>query len=195
MLVRPMTETRIIATINAKNGYDGLQAALKARSDEKGLTRSKLDELSGMAEGWSGKVLGAAQIHQFGMAGIAAMCFALGLCFELREDPEQEELMRPHWERGETRQARPNRLPRLGKTAINRFLPEVAREMGRRGGSRPMPAHALKHASKRASKGGKARKRNMTRLQRQQAARKAAVARWAKRNAHRDILIVTGDQE
>lgn len=190
-----MTEPRIIATIDARNGYDGLVAALKARSDEKGLTRLKLDELSGMAEGWSGKVLGAAQIHQFGMAGIAAMCFALGLCIDLREDPEQEALMRPHWERGETRQARPNRLPRLGKTAINRFLPDVAREMGRRGGSRPMPSKSLRHASRAGSKGGKARKRNMTRLQRQEAARKAAVARWAKRNAHRDILLVTGDKQ
>lgn len=188
-----MTEPRIIATIDARNGYDGLQAALKDRAADKKITRSKLDELSGMTDGWSGKVLGAAQIHQLGMYGFLSMCAALGLKVVIMTDPIQESVMAPHWEAGDTAQARPNnRLARLGKATISRFLPDVAREMGRRGGSRPMPAHALKHASKRASKGGKARKRNMTRLQRQEAARKAAVARWAKRNAHRDILIVTG---
>jgi hypothetical protein len=187
-----MTEPRIIATIDARSGYDGLIVAVRARVAETGLNSRMIDELSGLTAGYTGKLLGGARIELFGMASLLAISATLGLAFDVKIDPEQEALMRPHWEPGKLMQRRPNRLARLSEATIRRVLPSVASEMGRRGGKSVCNPSA-KHAAR--SKGGKARKRNMTKLQRQQSARKAAVARWAKRNAHRDILIVTGEQK
>lgn len=187
-----MTEPRILATIDARNGYDGLIIAVRARVAEVGLNSRALDELSGLTPGYSGKLLGAARTHSFGMDGLLAMFATLGLKMSIEIDPEQEAVMRPHWEPGQALQRRPNRLARLGETTIRRVLPAVAREMGRRGGRN---ASLLSGQQASRSKGGKARARKMTKLQRRESARKAAVARWAKRNAHRDILIVTGGTE
>jgi hypothetical protein len=127
-----MTEPRVIATIDARNGYDGLIVAMRARVAETGLNSRMIDVLSGLTPGYTGKLLGAAQIEQFGMASLLAISATLGLCFDVKVDPEQEALMRPHWEPGQYMQRRNQRLVRLGKTAINRVLPEVMRELGKR---------------------------------------------------------------
>jgi hypothetical protein len=123
---------RIIATIDARNGYDGLQAAVRARVAETGLNSRMIDELSGLTPGYTGKLLGAAQINQFGVTALLAIMATLGLRFDVAVDPLQEALMRPHWECGDGAQRRNQRLARLGKMTINRVLPEVMRELGKR---------------------------------------------------------------
>jgi hypothetical protein len=123
---------QVIATIDARGGYDALQAALRVRVAETGLNSRMIDELSGLTPGYTGKLLGAAQIEQFGMASLLAISATLGLCFDVKIDDIQSEIMRQFWEPGQHMQRRNQRLVRLGKTTINRVLPEVMRELGKR---------------------------------------------------------------
>jgi hypothetical protein len=124
---------QIIATIDARTGYDGLIVAVRARVAETGLNSRMIDELSGLTPGYTGKLLGAAQIEQFGLTGLLAIAATLGLAFDVKIDPEQEALMRPHWEPGQHMQRRTLRKARLGRIAIKRILLEAAREMQKRG--------------------------------------------------------------
>jgi hypothetical protein len=84
--------------------------------------------------GYTGKLLGAAQINQFGVTALLAISATLGLCFDVRIDPEQEALMRPHWEPGQHMQRRTCRQARIGKVTMARAFPVVAKEIAKRGG-------------------------------------------------------------
>jgi hypothetical protein len=179
---------QIIATIDAKTGYDGLIVALRARVAEIGLNQRLIDELSGLTPGLTGKLLGAACPTKFGFSSLLPILATLGLRFGVMVDPQQEALMRPHWEPGQAMQRRPFREAPLGESSITRLTPRIAAEMGRKGRKRQSEASARLAASK----GGKAR-RKWPKKMRQESARKAALARWAKRNTRRDILILTGE--
>lgn len=154
---------RIIATIDARTGYDGLIVAVRARVAETGLNSRMIDELSGLTAGYTGKLLGAAQIEQFGLTGLLAIAATLGLAFDVKIDPEQEALMRPHWEPGEHMQRRALRKARLGRTTIKRVLPDAAREMQSRAADvrnhRLTPAQRSAIARKAGKASGRARLR------------------------------------
>ena len=172
------------------NDYDAMVAQLRSWVDARGISSALLDELSGLSKGHSGKLLGDAQVKQFGLFSLFAIMATLGIRCRFEEDPAMAEQMRPHWEHCNVKQRRIGNVARpVGKTTLNRMTPIVAREMGRKGGK------ACSGSARRAAaiKGGKASKRGLTKRQRADIARKAAVARWAKRNAHRDILVVTGE--
>jgi hypothetical protein len=68
--------------------YDGQWAAIRARVDAMGITRHELDHLSGMQEGYSGKVLGPAQIKKFGKYSLGATLGGIGCKLLLVEDPD-----------------------------------------------------------------------------------------------------------
>jgi hypothetical protein len=154
---------RIIATIDARNGYDGLIVAVRARVAETGLNSRMIDELSGLTPGYTGKLLGAAQIEQFGLTGLLAIAATLGLAFDVKIDPVQEALMRPHWQPGQHMQRRTNRQARIGKMTMERMLPEITKELGKRGGnacsSRLTPAQRHARARKAGKASGRARLR------------------------------------
>jgi hypothetical protein len=154
---------QIIATIDARNGYDGLIVALRARVAEIGLNQRLIDELSGLTPGLTGKLLGAACPTKFGFSSLLPIMATLGLRFGVMVDPEQEALMKPHWEPGQAMQRRPKRLARLGETTIKRMFPIVASEMGKRGGKarmRKMTPEQLRRHQQRAGKAsGRARLR------------------------------------
>jgi hypothetical protein len=166
---------QVIATIDARGGYDALQAALRVRVAEIGLNSRMIDQLSGLAPGYTGKLLGAAQIEQFGMASLLAIMATLGLKFDVAVDRPQEALMRPHWIPGQAMQRRIGRAAPLGARRIEHLTPVIAAEMGRKGRKRQSEASARLASSK----GGKAR-RKWPKKMRQEAASKAAKARWSR---------------
>ncbi len=87
------------------------------------------------------------------------MFAALGLRCVVTVDPEQEDVMRPHWEPGQAMQRRNKRLARLGKTAIARALPEVMRELAKRQSDKMTPAQRRAQARKAGKASGRARLR------------------------------------
>jgi hypothetical protein len=127
-----MGAPQIIATIDATSGYDGAINAIRARIAETGMNYARIDELSGLTEGHTGKLVGDAQIYRITLQTLLAIMATLGLRFDVAVDAPQEALMRPHWQPGQAMQRRNKRLARLGKTTINRVLPEVMRELGKR---------------------------------------------------------------
>jgi hypothetical protein len=143
---------RILGSIDARNGYDGLIVALRARVAEIGLNSRMIDELSGLTPGYTGKLLGAAQIGQFGVTALLAVMATLGSRFDVAIDPPQEDLMRPHWEPGQRSQRRIGRRAPLGTASIQRLTPVIAAEMGRKGGK----------ANSQQALAGKARMAKMT---------------------------------
>jgi hypothetical protein len=185
---------RIIATIDARNGYDGLRVGLREYWEGIGSTHARLDEIAGVPAGYSGKVMGDAFPKQMGVESLLAILAAMGIKIELVIDYEQRALVSPYWDVGQVMKRRPFRKAKLGEATLARLVPRIAAEMGRKGGSRPMPSEALRYAIRAGSKGGKARKRKMTRLQRKEAARKAAVARWAKSKLRATLMEAAGNK-
>lgn len=78
-----MTEPRRIAIVS---DYDGLIDALRKRIGELGLTNQTIDEITGLQPGYSGKLLGDAQIKKLGPLSFGTMLQALGLALVVVED-------------------------------------------------------------------------------------------------------------
>jgi hypothetical protein len=154
---------QIIATIDARSGYDGLIVALRARVAEIGLNQRLIDELSGLTPGLTGKLLGAACPTKFGFSSLLPIMATLGLRFGVMVDPEQEALMKPHWEPGQAMQRRTQRRARLGKITMERVIPDVVRELGKRGAlalnGKLTPAQRSANARKAGRASGRARLR------------------------------------
>jgi hypothetical protein len=68
--------------------YDGLWNAVRARVDAMGITRHELDHLSGLPDGYSGKLLGGAQVRRFGKDSLGETLGAIGCKLVLIEDPD-----------------------------------------------------------------------------------------------------------
>jgi len=68
--------------------YDDLQAAVRARSTELGMTRADLDARAGLADGHAGKLLGRRQVKRFGNITLGLVLGALGSALVLVEDNE-----------------------------------------------------------------------------------------------------------
>lgn len=151
-----MTEPRIIATIDARNGYDGAIVAVRARMAETGTTCAKIDELAGVPAGYTAKLVGDARPKQFSLDSWLAILAALALANDLRPDPQQEALMRPHWEPGQDLLRRTLRKAPVGRVTIRRMLPVIAKEMQKRGSA--VRSHNLSPSQRSAiaRKAGKA---------------------------------------
>lgn len=77
---------RVLATFT---DYAGLHRATRARVDELGFSRETLDYLSGNQPGYSGKLLGGAQVKKFGPQSLGNVLGAAGTYLALVEDPAQ----------------------------------------------------------------------------------------------------------
>ena len=74
---------RQIATVH---DYDGLIAAIRARSDELQITRETLDDASGLHGGYCGKLLSPIPIKTLGHVSLGPILGALGLALIVVED-------------------------------------------------------------------------------------------------------------
>jgi hypothetical protein len=68
--------------------YDGLWAAVRGRYDAMGITRMGADTLSNLPDGYTGKLLGAAQVRKIGLHSLERVLEGTGCFLVLVEDPE-----------------------------------------------------------------------------------------------------------
>lgn len=87
-MIEPLAEIRT---------YDDLHRALRERADEINIPRTAIDELTGLADGYAGKVLGQGKTKKLGALSFSAMLEVLGLKLLLVEDPELVERMQHRW--------------------------------------------------------------------------------------------------
>lgn len=146
---------------------NALVELLRARKNELNIADKELDEIAGLAAGYTGKLLGPARVKQFGSMSLFAMVGALGLTLSLHVDEEA------------TRRV----LARVQKRERNRpYVPMASRGLYSQG---PLGRDVIRrvfksHIRQYAKKGGIERAKSLSPIQRIRAARKAARARWAK---------------
>jgi hypothetical protein len=70
--------------------YEDLQAALRERSAELGMTRIALDAKAGLADGHASKLLAPAQPKRFGWTSLPLVLQALGVRLALLNDDESK---------------------------------------------------------------------------------------------------------
>jgi hypothetical protein len=143
--------------------YDGLVAQLKSWVEMRGISYETLDALSNLAKGHSGKLLGDAQVRHLSSFSLLAMMATLGIRCRFEEDPDAVAQMTPHWEPCDVAQRRTQRRAPIGKKTMERVIPDVARELGRRGAAalngRLTPAQRRASARKAGLASGRARLR------------------------------------
>jgi hypothetical protein len=77
--------------------YRAIQAQLRARADEVGVSREALAELAGLPSGYPATLLAPHGAKRLGPISWDVMLPALGLAVVIVEDPAAVERMRPRW--------------------------------------------------------------------------------------------------
>jgi hypothetical protein len=88
----PRKRRRVIADIAC---YDDLVEAMRLRKERLGITLETLDAVSGVQSGYSGKLLGPAQVKTMGIATAVFVLGAMGLRLTVIEDPALLDRVRP----------------------------------------------------------------------------------------------------
>lgn len=164
-----MTEPRTIATVTARNGYDGLNVAFRARAEELNITRDDIDVLGSLTRGHGSKLLAPYPIKAIGRTTLGPILHALKLKLLVVVDDAivwQEEPRGRRIKRGamlHTLEHRPGNMQE-SRTLQAKFVRELLRKHGRR---------ALRLA--RA-----ARNIKLSPAQRRKIAKHAAKMRWHK---------------
>jgi hypothetical protein len=98
-------QMRVIAEVC---DYPALIAALRGRVAEHQICLSRLDELTGMSDRYSSKVLtpGGYGQRTLGLHSLGPVLQALGVKLILADDPETRARMEPRWPRANTSQQR-----------------------------------------------------------------------------------------
>jgi hypothetical protein len=141
---------------------DDVIAAVRARMQYIGASFSLVEQIADppMAEGALAKYLAPLQVKQLTLASLMRICEPLGVRGMLFIDPALAAKAAPSWEKRNGAKVHPNRQAKLGQATLRRVLPEVAAELGRRGGLK---------------------RRNLPAAERVRLARLAAQARWKSR--------------
>jgi hypothetical protein len=132
------------------NSYAGMLDAIRARVTELQINGERFDEYAGLPKGYLSKLIGQKPVRKIGMQSFQPVCAGLGLRCLFVVDEEAERRLR-------------KRLPPRNQSYV-RSTPSIVltvrwfRSIGR--------------------KGAQARIDNSTKKQRQEWARKAAIARW-----------------
>jgi hypothetical protein len=71
------------------NDYAGLHAALQKRANDLGVSRETLDDLAGLQQGYTSKVLGVRSMRVLGKLSLGCVLQALGLELVVRVDEKQ----------------------------------------------------------------------------------------------------------
>ena len=161
---------------------------IKARMRACGLTCQRMDELCNFGSGYTGKVLGGAQTKGVGMVGFMAIAETLGIKAVFVVNEALTEQMREHWAAPVNDRIRASKRARIGEKMLERVLPAVASEMGRRGQRKVFCSLSAERAEYLRRKGGLATAARPSE-QRSNTARIAACARAQKRKAARGALL------
>lgn len=132
------------------DSYAGMLEAIRARVNELQVNGERLDEYVGLPRGYYSKVAGAKPIRGLGMTSFAPILNGLGLKCQFVEDQEATERLK-------------SRVPPR-KSSFVRGAPSIVL--------------TVRYFKRIGRKGAQARVDNSTKEQRQEWARKAAIARW-----------------
>lgn len=83
-----MGQARIIGEVSGQQGYDGLHALFRARSEALAIVRNDLDALSGLADGYVAKLLSPVQMKSIGRLSLGPLMSALAVKLVMVEDVE-----------------------------------------------------------------------------------------------------------
>jgi len=132
------------------SSYEQMLAALRARINELQISGERFDEYSGLPRGYLSKLTGANPIRRLGMTSFAPVLAGLGLRLLVIEDEQATLRLK-------------NRLPPRNQSYV-RGAPSIVL--------------TVRYFKRIGRKGAQARVDNSTKEQRQEWARKAAIARW-----------------
>jgi hypothetical protein len=113
---------------------DDAVAALRQRLADIDLAYAAAEDLAAMPEGSVGKLIAPAQVRGLTVSALLRLGGACGLTLLIVADEKLTRKMQPRWQTRDRSRAHSRRPPKIGKVQLRRFLPEVAAEMGRRGG-------------------------------------------------------------
>jgi hypothetical protein len=131
--------------------YQSLQDGLRARAADMGISRRVLDEISGLGDGYSAKLLCGRPTRIFGIVSLGLILQSLGVKIILVEDPEAtaRTITRMGGDRRRESQAvegarhwrnAPDRTAMLGaEHRLAQSAQEMARELGRKVRARAIP--------------------------------------------------------
>jgi hypothetical protein len=169
-----MTEPRQLAVIR---GLDDVLAAFRAQAAAKELSRTTLDILAGFTPGLSAKYLAEPQIRTYSLASAIAQAASIGLAFTLIE--HEQSMQQPVFKRARKRQTNAVRANGVASMFNRKAARRIIGHFGRIGGiKRAEQTEGESTLAKIAVKGGKARKRSLSRKRRREIAFEAAVIRW-----------------
>jgi hypothetical protein len=139
--------------------YDGLIQAIRAQKEKLGLSDAMVDHLSGLQQGYTGKLLGPAQVKNLGPVSLGVMLQVLCLRLIVVEDAEALKKIQGRFEQKTAPQARfSNHAQPLGMRSLERIKPAIFSMLGK--------------------KSGKVRLIKISPAQRRKFARHAATIRW-----------------
>lgn len=156
--------------------YGALQRALRQRAADLGLTRAGLDEaMVTLPDGYASKLLSPMPSRRLGLMSVFPMLAGLGLDLLLVNSPEK----RARW--SDKAAAARKRAP--GKT-MRKPLPHALSEMPeRRGLERQVLRETMRKLGKKGGrKSAQTRKAVMSPAKRRRLAKRAAQARWSRRD-------------
>ena len=116
-----MSEAFSDQIIGEATDYQSLIDVLRARAEELQITRLEIDELAGLAPGYSGKTLGPAQKRHLDRYSTWRTLEALGLKMLLVDDPEKRAMAEAHIGR---------KWPTAGRPWTERQFAERAERLG-----------------------------------------------------------------
>jgi hypothetical protein len=137
---------------------DAFHAAMRRRVSELNISHLRLDEIAGLPAGYSGKLLGPAQVKNFGPMSFIVMPKSLGLCLALVEDPAALARVSGRYVSPRRRSAHyGNRARALGKRILERVRPEIIREFCKRAGKLAQECRTPEQRSRLGRKAARAR--------------------------------------
>jgi hypothetical protein len=149
----------VLATVR---GYDDLVEAFRTIKDLLGLSNRTCDELAGLVDGHTDKLLGPSGSKNLSRMTVSRFCTIFAVKLEMKIDMEQVSKMEGRWEarHASNVRAEPNRV---SKKILERAKPHIIKDM--------------------AKLGGKASGAKRTGSQGTEIMRKVAKARWRKQRA------------
>lgn len=144
------------AGVELAPNYEALMAIIRARKAELGMTDAALESLSGLPQGYVGKLLGPQRQKHFGRFSFFLVINALGLALQMRmvliEDAKALAENAPHWTKRKAPPAKP-----LSRSVVIADFHGFMRRLGRRGGKARTAALSPEQRQRIAQLGGRAR--------------------------------------
>lgn len=178
--------TEPIAVIRS---YDDLVAALRAAKAKHGLSNKWCDDIGGLTDGQTDKVLGPTQSKGLSRMLMDVYFEMFAIEFHMVINLDAAKRMESRWEQRERGKVAPPQSV-LSKKLIERAKPHVFKAAGKLGASIRLSKLSPELRSKIARKAGKSRMRNVTKAQRSTMNKKGWETRRARMAEQQRLLLL-----